>query len=131
MFIINSILNKIQSLQFFFNNKQIKIDKFDPNFNLIIENFKKIFVLGRIMPAFGVSLHDETLSALKQDNWVRLNFDGTQTINELPFEALLFKLEDCYGFNLIRENNGRYEGRCIYLSFDNLINFEEILKNFN
>ena len=38
----------------------------------------------------------------------------------MDFEGLLIKVEkDWHGFNLIRKNNGKYDGRCFYLSLEN------------
>lgn len=69
------------------------------------------------MPAFGVSLDAETKKASMSGMWLELIFDEQKSFNDYVFESLLFevKAEDA-GFNLIRKVNGRYEGRCLYLS---------------
>lgn len=70
----------------------------------------------RPMPAFGVSIHEKTIEAIQEGVWVRFVFDETLTVNELPFDELLINLtKDMYGFNVIRGNNGVYDGRCFYV----------------
>ena len=69
------------------------------------------------LPAFGVSLDNETREAIEQGVWLEFVFAETQCHNEMPFDSLLFevKSEDS-GFNLIRQYNGKYDGRCFYLN---------------
>ncbi len=70
----------------------------------------------RVMPAYGVSLHDETMKAIEKGIWLRFQFDETMEINGLPFDELLINLtKDMYGFNVVRGNSGKYEGRCFYI----------------
>ena len=81
------------------------------------------------MPAFGVSLHDSTVEAMKDGLWIEFVFDRTQIHNGMPFESLLINVEkDWMGFNLIRKYNGRYEGRCYYINLGdgNMSNFVDV-----
>ncbi|MCH5142697.1 MAG: hypothetical protein J1G07_03165 [Clostridiales bacterium] len=73
------------------------------------------------MPAFGVSLHDETLEAMKSGRWIEFEFDNKQEHNGMSFEKLLIQVESGFkGFNLIRYNAEMgYYGRCFYF---NLVN---------
>ena len=80
------------------------------------------------MPAFGVSLHAETLNELKNDNWIKINFNKQIIVNELPFVSLIFKLEKTSGFNLIRFHNEKYEGRCFYLDLCEELDLLELIK---
>ena len=79
------------------------------------------------MPAFGVSLDYETQNELKQGEWLQVNFSFEENANGLLFNSLLFKLDTVSGFNLIRLHNGKYEGRCIYLDFDDILDLKQIL----
>ena len=64
------------------------------------------------MPAVGVSIDNLTREEMKSGSWIELEFDQCYIFNEMPFDALLIKVEkDNYGFNLIRRHNGKYEGR--------------------
>lgn len=71
------------------------------------------------MPAFGVSIHKEAVEAIKTGIWIKLKYNTTQLHNDMPFDELLINVvsEDC-GFNIIRGNNGIYEGRCYYVSLE-------------
>lgn len=82
-----------------------------------------------IMPALDVSIHTETLEAIKTGVWLKLQYNGTQTVNDMPFDELLIQVNpDFNGFNIIRGNRGIYEGRCYYI---NLVdNTMEGLYNF-
>ncbi|MCH5148846.1 MAG: hypothetical protein J1G05_05755 [Clostridiales bacterium] len=70
------------------------------------------------MPAFGVSLHAETLEAMKSGKWIEFVFNEKKVYNGMTFEKLLIQIESGFkGFNLIRYNseNG-YSGRCFYFN---------------
>ena len=73
----------------------------------------------REMPAFGVSLDNETREAIKTGLWIELIYSNTQEYNEVPFDTLLIQVEKDYtGFNIIRKHNDKYEGRCFYLALN-------------
>ena len=75
------------------------------------------------MPALGVSLDNETRRELKKGVWLEFSFKDKQIFNELQFEKLLLKLEpNAGGINIIRYNDGLYEGRCFYLNLENNLN---------
>ncbi|MBO5102937.1 MAG: hypothetical protein J6C13_02470 [Clostridia bacterium] len=79
------------------------------------------------MPAFGVSIHEETIQALDFGTWIKFNFKERLTHNDMPFDALLINISPDYsGINLIREVDGKFEGRCFYINtentFENLYN---------
>ena len=68
------------------------------------------------MPAFGVSIHTETLKAIKKGTWLKLQYNGTQVVDDMPFDELLIEINpEFQGFNIIRGNKGIYEGRCYYI----------------
>lgn len=108
-------------------NKSI-FEKNNQEYNKIINNLKNVYSNGFIMPAFGVSLHSETIKQLKNGKWLELVYNESQEKNGLAYESLLIKLESGYGFNIIRKYNNKYEGRCIYISLDTLTNLEDIIK---
>lgn len=71
------------------------------------------------MPAYCVSLDEETRKARKFGLWVELVFDGASKHNGMDFESLLIKVEkEDYAISFIRKYNGKYEGRCFHLSLD-------------
>ncbi len=124
---IQESLKQVESLVVFENGIQTELKNSQPKFADILEKISQIFASSRIMPAFAVSLHDLTVQDMKTDSWIKLNFSTGQTINELPFDSLLFRLDDCFGFNIIRETDGKFQGRCIYLDLDEKTDLRKIL----
>ena len=69
-----------------------------------------------IMPAFGVSIHTETIKSLQQGVWLRLQYNGKKWVDGMDFDELLIEVQpDFSGFNIIRGNIGIYDGRCYYV----------------
>ena len=126
---INVVLQSVASFTVFNNGKENKITKKDEGFGKIYSILKSVFSNCRVVPAFGVSLHQETLNEMQEGLWLQINFDEEMCLLDLPFISLLLKMEKCYGTNLIRKNNNRYEGRCIYLDFTQEINLKELFIN--
>ena len=103
-----------QEIVVYNNGTEIKLDK-----ALIEPELKKLTDKSYFSPAFGVSLHDQTIEALKKGVWIEFRFNTERTYADMPFEKLLIELKpDYYGFNLIRFNNQKYEGRCFYLNLN-------------
>ena len=125
--IIYECLQYVESFNLYKSGKKEIILNSNKNFDSIFENIKNIFAQARLMPAFGVSLHNDTLEELQSNTWLEINFSSEQVVNDLNFTALLFKLEETAGINLIRKHNSQYEGRCIYLDFENPIDLSLIL----
>ncbi len=115
------------------DDKKCLYFKGDDKFENVINEFLTICEDARDMPAYGVSLHNETAEAKKQGLWLELAFDSEQVFNEMPFESLLVHIEpQNQGFNLIRKYNGKYDGRCFYLSLNTTMKslYESLLKFF-
>lgn len=79
-------------------------------------------------PAYGVSLHENVVEQMKEGIWIKFIFEETLVKSDMTFDELLINVQkDCYGINIIRGNNGKYEGRCYYLnlknSLDNVYDF--------
>ena len=98
------------------------------SFEATIKNLINLFQSARLMPAFSVSLHNETIDALKEGKWLKLTFLHQQNVNGLLFDGLVFQINETSGMNLIREYEGKFEGRCLYLDFDETINLEDLIK---
>ena len=121
------IVEKIESFEVLENGKSSRIFPKDDKFNKLKTNIKNLFVTSRLMPAFSVSLHNETIQELKKDFWFKIHFNQEVEKNGLPFSSLLFKLEEVQGFNLIRSFNKKYDGRCLYLDLDEKTDLKELL----
>ncbi len=122
------ILDNIESFSIFTNGKTNVIDFKMGKFLNVKNKLKDVFNHARLMPAFGVSLHEETQRELESGNWLQINFQNEQTQNGLSFNSLLFKLEETQGFNLIRLFNKKYEGRCLFLDLDETIDLLKIIE---
>ncbi len=109
-----------EKISVFNNGQQIVFEKDTTKFLTLVEALQQTTNSAHDMPAFSVSLDSETRQELNNGIWLELSFSNTNSFNELPFDALLFKLqaEDC-GMNVIRKHNGKYEGRCFYLNLQN------------
>ena len=122
---LHNCLKFVENFEIFNAGKGKKIDETDIRFNRIFQNLENVFKNSFLLPAFGVSLHQETLNERENGVWLQINFKKEQTKNGLNFNSLLFKLEKTQGFNLIRLYENRYEGRCLFLD----LNFEQDLNS--
>lgn len=94
------------------NGDYYKIDNLE-NFNNVINN---MLSSSHTMPAFGVSIHTETLKSIKTGVWLKLQYSTTQQVDDMIFDELLIEVNPTFqGFNIIRGNKGIYEGRCYYI----------------
>ena len=99
------------------NNEKTTYLKGNDKYELLLESLLLTTKDAQDMPAFGVSLDNETKSAITKGTWLELEFTTPQNFNEMPFDALLIEVvKDFEGINIIRKNNGTYEGRCFYLN---------------
>ena len=123
---VDSITNSfdlVVSMNIIIDDKETLLKRGNEKFEKILKTLKDVAEYSHDMPAFGVSLDNLTKEEIKTGIWIELEFKKTYLFNEMPFDALLIKVEqDSYGFNLIRRNNGKYEGRCFYLSLNESMN---------
>lgn len=94
------------------NIEQEDISLIKNQFDILLENSHE-------MPALGVSIHNETLKEIKSGLWIKLIYNHSQNYCDMSFDELLIKITpNDYGLNIIRGNNGIYEGRCYYISLN-------------
>ena len=120
------LFSQVKTIKFYKDGQELVLsaeeqEKFEDLFCQAIENSLE-------KPAYSVSLHDQTVEAMKEGFWVKFIFNQTMVKHEMPFDELLIHIEqDCHGLNVIRGNNGKYEGRCFYLdlerTLDDVYNF--------
>ena len=120
-------LNYVNNFYIFENGKKKEINKTNKDYFKILTRLEQLFSTSLVMPAFGVSLHNETIEEIKKDYWLQINFSEELVKNGLNFNSLLFKLEETSGVNLIRNYNNLYEGRCIYLNLDEETNLKNLI----
>lgn len=89
-------------------------------YNEILSAWDSLLENSYQMPAFGVSINRETVSALKCGVWFEFVFDRVYESGGLPYEKLLINAgKEYYGVNLIRYNSVcGYDGRCLYINFN-------------
>ncbi len=125
------VIQKIESFEVFKQGNRELIDQKDNRFIFMKKKLLDLFSSSRLMPAFGVSLHNETMQEIESGVWLKVNFNKEIVKNGLPFASLLFKLEEVQGFNLIRLYKGKFDGRCLYLDLDQAYDLSSIIKTNN
>ena len=117
---LKDFLCKVNSIILTKNNTAKKLLISDKEFTQIINELEYIFDDAREMPAIGVSLDESTRNEMKSGEWIELCFEDRQYHNEMPFESLLINVIPEYtGFNIIRQYEGKFEGRCFYVDLMN------------
>ena len=112
--------NYAESIVVYKDNKSEEYNKDSHQFDIILESFLNTCEGVHEMPAFGVSLHNETMLARTNGTWIEFKFNKTLSHNEMPFSRLLIEVNGEYsGFNIIRYYDNEYNGRCFYLSLNN------------
>lgn len=129
---IQQILDDVQTINIYDNGSPVRLLPAQMGYKLVLNGFKNLLGNARRMPAFGVSLDNETRAAMGEGLWVEFDFGKPLIYAEMPFEKLLMQVISSHsGFNLIRYNSeGGYAGRCYYFDTDgNLSEFYDILKS--
>lgn len=120
---INNFFEKAKSITIFKNGKSRIFKENEKEFKNIIQQFTEQTQNSVEMPAYAVSLHNETIKAINDGLWIQFNFEQEKTHREMPFDALLININKDYcGVNIIRHYKDKYEGRCFYLNLDNNLN---------
>ena len=114
-------------------NEEFVLLKGDDKFELVLDSFLKSIKNAHDMPAFGVSIDQETRTAKQNGTWIEFVFDTTQMHNDMPFDSLLIEVNSkSSGFNLIRKHNQKYDGRCFYFSLkSDMSHLYETLKSLS
>ena len=130
---LNEIIASAESINVYRSGAVTSYGQNETPYNEIVEGWKILCESAHEMPAFGVSLNNETLEVMKLGLWVEFVFDSLQTHNGMTFEKLLIKVEKQWkGFNIIRYNQrDGYNGRCFYFDLvdRDMSNFYDILAN--
>ena len=130
---LNDIIATSESINVYNNGKVTVYRQDDEHYNQIVEGWIFLTENSREMPAFGVSLNDETLEARSSGLWVEFVFTKQHTHSSMTFEKLLVKVERQWqGFNIVRYNaQYGYGGRCYFFDLvgKDMSNFYDILRN--
>ena len=119
-------LEHLESIELIQNGTSRKLSQ--QEFQQTFARLQDLFGEARVMPAFGVSIHEDTLNAMQDGEWLKLNYNAEMDKEGLLFTSLLFRLEECQGFNLIRLYGERYDGRCIYLDLPQTTDLKQLIR---
>ena len=112
---LNDVINNCTAAQVYVDGKQKELGK--DELAALKAVFEKMNVGGYEMPGYGVSIDSLTREELKSGVWVRLMCPERVYRGDIPFESLLIKVDENYcGYNLIREYEGKYQGRVFYFN---------------
>ena len=131
--ILPDVFGEAEVVKFYNNGQEIFMseesqEKFD---ELFIETISG----SRQMPAFAVAIHKLTMEDFKEGYWVKFDYGKKMNASGMPFDQLLIHVQkDASGINVIRGNNGKFDGRCYYLDleenldkiYDFLVNVESV-----
>lgn len=116
---IQDVFKESCCIEVIIDNSSKEYKKQSQEYNKILDEFQNMIDGSIQMPAFGVSLDNETKQAIKSGVWIKFCFDFVGYNSEMPFDTLLIQVDGEYrGFNIIRGNNNLYEGRCFYLDLN-------------
>lgn len=129
---VQQIFDEVQQISIYNNGSAVKLLPAQMGYKLVINAFKNLLSDARQMPAFGVSLDDQTREAIKEGMWVEFDFGKKLWYSEMSFEKLLVNVVSSYsGFNVIRYNaQDGYSGRCYYFALSgDMSPFYDILQS--
>ena len=129
---ILNIMTTANEIVVYHNNATTSYEPNTNEYNTIMEELQTLSLSSRESPAFGVSLHNEIITAMETGLWLEVNFNKTISHNDMPFDSLLIQVVGEYsGFNIIRKYDNKYDGRCFYVDLldTNLSNLENILQS--
>ncbi len=116
---LNDAFKSATSIVVYDDNTSTTLSKGDDKYEEILLSLESIIKGAHEMPAFSVSLDEETRKELKKGFWIELVFDTEKFYGGMNFDKLLISIKpENSGFNIIRHNNGKYDGRCFYLDLD-------------
>ena len=130
---LNEIIASSEYINVYNNGDVIAYKQNETPYNKIVEGWTVLCENARQMPAFGVSLNNETIEAKKVGLWVEFVFDKKYSHSKMTFEKLLVKVEKgWHGFNIVRfDSQSGYNGRCYFLdlSGNDMSQFYDIIIN--
>lgn len=86
----------------------------DQNF---VEELEKLLLDSYTSPALGICMDSQVQEERQAGVWIEWTFSNTHSYNDLPYDKLMINIQpDYFGFNILRNYKGKYEGRCIYLN---------------
>ncbi len=79
----------------------------------------EMFENSRTLPAFAVVTDEMFQEDVQSGTFVSLKFNRVMEVEGLPFDEIVFKVVPEYtAINLLRGNQGVFQGRCIHVQLD-------------
>lgn len=113
---LEKIESFVENINVYSDGNAVSLGKESPKFEKIVYVWQGMLAKSHPMPAFGVSLNDKTVEAMKSGVWLEFDFARPLSQDGLSFEKLLVNVvPEWTGFNVIRYVTGKgYDGRCFY-----------------
>lgn len=100
-----------------FDGEDFVFEKGNDKFEIVLSSLLDVLADSHEMPAYCVSLDEETRKAKNEGVWIEFVFNENCKHDGMDFESLLVKVEkENFAMNLIRKHDGKFEGRCFHLS---------------
>ncbi len=116
---ISDVIASADNVAVIKNGERKVFDSSSEVFISVTDCFCRLLENCREMPCFGVSIDKETRKAMNRGYWLEFCYGEQQTYNGMTFDALVLAVMPEYrGFNLIRANGGKYEGRCYHIELE-------------
>ena len=75
------------------------------------------------MPAYSVCIDEFVKEEINEGYWLKIIYNDTQIKDEMHYDELLIHIENnLKGVNILRGNDGKFEGRCYYFILENNLN---------
>lgn len=128
---LESITQYAKSINVYIEGEQQAYPVGSEKFEAICVQWNEMLDGARMMPAFGVSLHNETVNEMKKGVWAEFDFGGQYSSDGMTYEKLLVAVRpDWRAFNIVRYTAERgYDGRCYHydLVTKNMSAFYDVL----
>lgn len=130
---IQQVFTESEKINVYNDGTKKSFSRQSAEYGKIFDCWQDTISLSRQMPAFGVSLNDDTVQAMKRGVWLEFEFAETKCVSEMCFDKILvYVMEGYQGINLVRNLNGQgYSGRCYYLDLNgkNMTKMYDLLAN--
>lgn len=114
-----AVIPRAKELILYSDGGSIAFQAGSSEYKQIMDAWSRMTEHARQMPAFGVSIDELTRKEMGTGIWLEFIFPEELQSNDLSFDSLLIEVRGEYsGFNMIRNRQGLYQGRCIYVDLN-------------
>lgn len=96
------------------------VKSFVANKEDLLPKLQHLFDKAYFAPALAVITPKDFEKLIKNGYWVEFVFNKATYFADMPFDKLIIEIKPkMLGFNVMRNYNGNYDGRCFYLNLHN------------